>query len=58
MLEETLQICRLMWSDDNGPNNGMHYQLAEIISVPQPIRRPLILFGGDGARRRRTQAQD
>ena len=28
-LEETLQICLQMWSDDDGPYEGMHYQLAE-----------------------------
>src|SRR5215469_2481098 len=26
MLEETLQICEQMWSDDNGPYQGKHYQ--------------------------------
>src|SRR5262249_11739878 len=28
-LEETLQICLQMWSDDNGPFEGRHYRLAE-----------------------------
>ncbi|OBG21046.1 LLM class F420-dependent oxidoreductase [Mycobacterium sp. 852002-51057_SCH5723018] len=51
MLEETLQICRQMWSDDDGPYSGKHYQLAETICVPQPIRRPPILIGGDGERK-------
>src|ERR1700694_4064780 len=51
MLEETLQICRQMWSDNNGPYQGKHYQLAETICVPQAIRRPPILIGGDGERR-------
>ncbi len=51
MLEETLQICRQMWSDDNGPYNGKHYQLAETICVPQPIRRPPVLIGGDGEKK-------
>jgi F420-dependent oxidoreductase-like protein len=51
MLEETLQICRQMWSDDNGPYNGKHYQLAETICAPQPIRRPPILIGGDGEKK-------
>jgi len=27
-LEEALQICLQMWSDDNGPYEGRHYQLA------------------------------
>jgi F420-dependent oxidoreductase-like protein len=51
MVEETLQICRQMWSDDNGPYHGKHYQLAEAICVPQPIRRPPILIGGDGEKK-------
>ncbi|OMC53451.1 LLM class F420-dependent oxidoreductase [Mycobacterium sp. IS-2888] len=51
MLEETLQVCRQMWSDDDGPYNGRHYQLAETICAPQPIRRPPILIGGDGEKK-------
>ncbi len=51
MLEETLQICRQMWSDDDGPYEGTHYQLAETICAPQPIRRPPILIGGDGEKK-------
>jgi F420-dependent oxidoreductase-like protein len=51
MLEETLQICRQMWSEDDGPFNGKHYQLAETICAPQPIRRPPILIGGDGEKK-------
>jgi F420-dependent oxidoreductase-like protein len=51
MLEETLQICRQMWSDDDGPYQGKHYQLAETICVPEPIRRPPILIGGGGEKK-------
>ena len=51
MLEETLQICRQMWSDDDGPYEGKHYQLAETICQPQPIRRPPILIGGSGEKK-------
>jgi F420-dependent oxidoreductase-like protein len=52
-LEETLQICLQMWSDDNGPFNGRHYQLAETLCVPPPISRPHppILIGGGGERK-------
>ena len=35
-LEETLQICFQMWSDDNGPYEGTHYQLAETLCSPPP----------------------
>jgi F420-dependent oxidoreductase-like protein len=48
MLEETLQICLQMWSDDDGPFHGKHFRLAETICRPQPVRRPPILIGGSG----------
>ncbi|OBG69544.1 LLM class F420-dependent oxidoreductase [Mycobacterium sp. E3339] len=51
MLEETLQICRQMWSADDGPYQGKHYRLAETICEPQPIRRPPVLIGGDGEKK-------
>src|SRR5882757_11368853 len=51
MLEETLQICQQMWSDNDGPYDGKHYRLAETICQPQPIRRPPILIGGDGEKK-------
>lgn len=49
-LEETLQIVHQMWSDDDGPYKGTHYQLAETINSPQPLRRPHppIMIGGAG----------
>lgn len=51
-LEETLQICRQMWSDDDGPFEGRHYRLAETICVPPPIQpRPRVLIGGSGERK-------
>jgi F420-dependent oxidoreductase-like protein len=52
-LEETLQICLQMWSDDNGPYDGRHYQLAETLCEPRPLSRPRppILIGGGGERR-------
>ena len=52
-LEETLQICLQMWSDDDGPYDGEHYQLAETVCSPRPISspRPPILVGGSGERK-------
>jgi F420-dependent oxidoreductase-like protein len=52
-LEEALQICHQMWSDDDGPYNGKHYQLAETICSPRPISspRPRVLVGGSGERK-------
>ena len=52
-LEETLQICLQMWSDDDGPFEGTHYRLAETLCSPQPVSRPRprILIGGGGERK-------
>ena len=52
-LEETLQICRQMWSADDGPYEGRHYQLAETLCDPMPISQPhpAILIGGGGERK-------
>jgi F420-dependent oxidoreductase-like protein len=52
-LEEALQICRQMWSDDDGPFEGHYYRLAETICSPRPIQqpRPRILIGGAGERK-------
>ncbi len=52
-LEETLQICFQMWSDDNGAYEGTHYQLAETLCSPQPVStpRPRVLIGGGGERK-------
>jgi len=50
-LEEALQICLQMWSDDDGPYQGKHYTLERTLNVPQPLRRPPILIGGGGERK-------
>ncbi len=52
-LEETIQICRQMWSENNGPYQGRHYQLAETLCVPQPLSRPHppIMIGGGGEKK-------
>ncbi len=53
MLEEALQICLQMWSDDDGPFDGRHYQLAETLCRPAPVSspRPRIMIGGSGERK-------
>jgi F420-dependent oxidoreductase-like protein len=49
-LEEAIQIALQMWSDDEGPFDGTHYQLAETICRPSQIQRPHppVLIGGSG----------
>lgn len=52
-LEETLQVVRQMWSDEDGAYSGRHYELAETVNVPPPVQRPHppILIGGSGERK-------
>ena len=52
-LEEALQICLQMWSDDDGPFHGAHYQLGRTLNSPQALSRPHppILIGGAGERK-------
>ena len=49
-LEETLQICRQMWGDEDGAFKGKYYRLAETVCVPAPLRTggPRVLVGGSG----------
>lgn len=52
-LEETLQICRQMWSDEDGEFVGEHYRLAETVCVPRPLQQPgpPIMIGGGGEKK-------
>jgi F420-dependent oxidoreductase-like protein len=53
-LEETLQICLQMFDpSQNGPYAGKHYQLAETLNDPPPVRRPRprVMIGGMGERK-------
>ncbi len=52
-LEEVLQICLQMWSDNDGPYDGKHYQLGRTLNSPQPLSRPHppILIGGSGEKK-------
>ena len=49
-LEETLQICLQMWSDDDGPYHGKYYHLERTLNSPPPRTKPHppILIGGSG----------
>jgi len=53
ILEEALQVCFRMWSDDDGPFETKHFKLAETICNPRPISvpRPPVLIGGSGERK-------
>jgi alkanesulfonate monooxygenase SsuD/methylene tetrahydromethanopterin reductase-like flavin-dependent oxidoreductase (luciferase family) len=46
-----------MWSDDEGPFEGSHYQLTETVCVPAPLQTsghlggPPVMLGGSGERK-------
>jgi F420-dependent oxidoreductase-like protein len=52
-LEETLQICLQMWSGDESPYEGTHYQLDRPLNSPQALTKPHppIMIGGGGERK-------
>jgi F420-dependent oxidoreductase-like protein len=52
-LEEAIQICFQMWSDDDGPYKGKHYELAETMCSPPPVQqpRPTLMIGGGGEKK-------
>src|SRR5450631_2805891 len=52
-LEEALQICLQMWSENDGPYDGKHNHLARTLNSPQSLTRPHppILIGGAGERK-------
>ena len=52
-LEETLQICLQMWSGEEKPYAGVHYQLGRTLNSPQSLTRPHppILIGGGGEKK-------
>ena len=49
-LEETLQIAHQMWSGDEQPYTGKHYQLERPLNNPRAVTQPHppILIGGTG----------
>ena len=52
-LEEAILICKQMWSGDESPFDGRHYQLARTLNSPQVLSRPHppILIGGAGEKK-------
>jgi F420-dependent oxidoreductase-like protein len=52
-LEETLDICNLMWSGDTSGFHGKHYTLEETICSPMPVSspKPRIMIGGSGEKK-------
>jgi F420-dependent oxidoreductase-like protein len=52
-LEEAIQICRLMFTEERPTFAGRHYRIERALNSPRPIQPggPPILIGGSGERR-------
>jgi F420-dependent oxidoreductase-like protein len=52
-LEEALQICRAMFTEDAPSFDGSYYRIREARNIPRPVQPggPTILVGGGGERR-------
>jgi len=52
-LEETLQICLQMWSGDESPYQGKHFQLERPLNYPKALSapHPPIMIGGSGEKK-------
>ncbi len=52
-LEEALQICRAMFTEEAPSFEGRHYRIREARNVPRPVQAggPPILVGGSGEKR-------
>ena len=52
-LEEAVRICEQMWSDSDGPFEGVHYKLERTLNSPQSLSRPkpYLMIGGSGERK-------
>ena len=53
MMEEALEIIKLLWTEPNPSYNGKHYSIENAFSAPKPVQKPHppILIGGDGEKR-------
>lgn len=49
-LDEALQICKLMWTEDKTTFAGRHYRVSDAWCNPKPIQKPYppIMIGGGG----------
>jgi F420-dependent oxidoreductase-like protein len=53
MLEEALQVCRLMFTQERATFTGKHYRVEGALNYPRPLQPggPRILIGGSGEKK-------
>jgi F420-dependent oxidoreductase-like protein len=53
MMEEALEIIKLLWTEPSPSYKGKHYSIKNAFSAPKPVQtpHPPILIGGDGEKR-------
>jgi F420-dependent oxidoreductase-like protein len=53
MLEEAVQVCRAMFTEDDVSFTGSHYRLDHARNLPRPVQEggPKIMIGGGGEKR-------
>jgi F420-dependent oxidoreductase-like protein len=53
MMEEALEIIKLLWTESSPSFSGKHYSIKNAFSAPKPVQKPHppILIGGDGEKR-------
>ncbi len=47
-LEETIQICRLMWTEDEPSFEGVHFRIEAAAAPPRPTVVPPVCIGASG----------
>jgi probable F420-dependent oxidoreductase len=57
-VDETIDICRRLWSEDVIEHHGEFFDFEPVMFNPKPIQQPLpsLLIGGDGAAAKRRAA--
>jgi F420-dependent oxidoreductase-like protein len=57
-LDEVIEVCRRMWTDDRASFEGRYYAVRDALSAPKPVQKPLpIWVGGTGTQTLRVAAK-
>jgi len=57
-LDEAIEVCRRMWTDDRASFEGRYYTVRDALSAPKPVQKPLpVWVGGTGTQTLRVAAK-